>query len=111
MNTKKLPYSIKNYWINVGASFLISSAANLLIGLAVGPEIARFIYLGLLVYWIAIEVRRFHDANKSGWLALINLLPGIGTFAALIVAGVLKSDYNNNRWMMTPDSVRKDVEA
>ena len=94
----KLPYTIKNYWINVGASFLIAIVASFLIGLLVGSDNARFVYLLLAVYWIVIEIRRFHDANKSGWLALINLIPGIGTLAALIVAGVMKSDYNNNRW-------------
>ena len=94
----KIPYTIKNYWINVGASFLIATVASFLIGLLVGSDNARFVYLLLAVYWIVIEIRRFHDANKSGWLALINLIPGIGTFAALIVAGVMKSDYNNNKW-------------
>lgn len=100
MNTNKLPYSIKNYWINVGSSFLITTVANFILGLVLGADIARFVYLGLAAYWILIEIRRFHDANKTGWLALINLIPGIGTFAALIIAGVLKSDYNNNKWMI-----------
>jgi len=99
MELNKIPYTIKNFWINVGTSFLIASAANILVGLVLGSEIARYVYLILMVYWILIEIRRFHDANKSGWLALINLVPGIGTFAALIVAGVMKSDYENNKWL------------
>jgi len=99
MELKKIPYTIKNYWINVGVSFLIATVANLLVGLVLGSEIARYVYLLLMIYWILIEIRRFHDANKSGWLALINLIPGIGTFAALIVAGVMKSDYENNKWI------------
>ncbi len=96
----KIPYTIKNYWINVGVSFLIAMLSNMVIGLLVGTEIAQFVYLVLLVYWINIEIRRFHDANKSGWLGLINLVPGIGTFAALIIAGVLQSNYDNNRWLI-----------
>ena len=95
----KIPYTIKNYWINVGASFLIATVASFLIGLLVGSDNARFVYLLLAVYWIMIEIRRFHDANKSGWLALINLIPGIGTFAALIIAGVLQSNYDSNKWL------------
>lgn len=98
MNINKLPYPRKNYWINIGVSFLIASAANLILGFVLGSETARFIYMLLAVYWIMIEIRRFHDANKSGWLALINLIPGVGTFAALIIAGVLQSDYCNNKW-------------
>ena len=98
MDVSKLPYTRKSYWINVGASFLTATIANLVLGLILGSETARFVYLILAVYWILIEIRRFHDANKSGWLALINLIPGIGTFAALVIAGVLKSDYKNNKW-------------
>lgn len=99
MNTNKMPYTRKTYWINAASSFLIASVANLLVGFVLGSEIARYVYLILMIYWIIIEIRRFHDANKSGWLALINLIPGIGTFAALIVAGVMKSDYENNKWI------------
>lgn len=99
MELKKIPYTIKNYWINVGVSFLIATVANLLVGLVLGSDIARYVYLLLMIYWILIEIRRFHDANKSGWLALINLIPGVGTFAALIIEGVMKSNYENNRWI------------
>lgn len=98
MNINKIPYTRKSYWINVVAAFFIASLANLAIGMVVGSEVARFVYLLLAAYWIIIEVRRFHDANKSGWLALINLIPLIGTLAALVIAGVLKSDYQDNRW-------------
>lgn len=98
MNVNKLPYTIKNYWINVIASFLIATVANLIFGMIAGSDIARFVYIIEYVYWLIIEIRRFHDANKSGWLALLNLIPLFGMFAALIVAGVLKSDYENNRW-------------
>lgn len=99
MELKKIPYTIKSYWINVGVSFLIASVTNLLVGLVLGSEIARYVYLLLMIYWILIEIRRFHDANRSGWFALINLIPGIGTLAALIVAGVMRSDYENNKWL------------
>ena len=96
---KKKPYTSKDQWINIGISFLIATAANIIVGMILGSEIAHYIYLILVAYWVFIEVKRFHDANKSGWLALLNLVPGIGTFATLIIAGVLKSDYNNNKWM------------
>ena len=93
MEMDKRKYTRKNYWINVVISFLLASVSNIVIGLVLGSEIARFVYLIMLVYWIVIEVRRFQDAGKSGWLALINLIPGIGIIAAVIVAGMLKSNY------------------
>lgn len=95
MEMDKRKYTRKNYWINVVISFLLASMSNIVIGLVLGSEIARLVYLIMLVYWIVIEVRRFQDAGKSGWLALINLIPGIGIFAAVIVAGMLKSNYES----------------
>ena len=95
MEKDKRKYTRKKYWINVVVSFLLASVSNIVIGLVLGSEIARFVYLIMLVYWIVIEVRRFQDAGKSGWLALINLIPGIGIIAAVIVAGMLKSNYES----------------
>ena len=41
------------------------------------------------VAWIfaALHVKRWHDLGKSGWLALINLLPGVGTLISIAVLG------------------------
>lgn len=43
-------------------------------------------FLAVLVPAVAVEVRRFHDQGKSGWFALINLIPYIGV---LIVLGFM----------------------
>ena len=32
---------------------------------------------------VAVQVRRFHDQDKSGWLALMNLIPYLGAIVAL----------------------------
>lgn len=42
--------------------------------------------LAVLVPFIAVQVRRFHDQGKSGWFALINLIPYLGV---LIVLGFM----------------------
>jgi uncharacterized membrane protein YhaH (DUF805 family) len=39
--------------------------------------------LGVLVPLIAVQVRRFHDQDKSGWFALLNLIPYVGPFVVL----------------------------
>ena len=33
---------------------------------------------------IAVQVRRFHDQDKSGWMVLLNFVPGIGGLIVLI---------------------------
>ena len=40
--------------------------------------------LALAVPQIALQVRRFHDQDKSGWFALFNLFPYIGPVIVLI---------------------------
>lgn len=58
-------------------------------------------YLGTLVPTLAVQARRFHDQNKSGWLVLLNLIPYVG---ALIVLGFMfvGSDEGENRFGPAP---------
>lgn len=39
--------------------------------------------LAVIVPTVAVEVRRFHDQGRSGWFALLNLIPYIGPFVVL----------------------------
>lgn len=40
--------------------------------------------LALLIPNIAVQVRRFHDQDKSGWLVLLNLIPYLGGLIVLV---------------------------
>ena len=40
--------------------------------------------LGLAVPLLAVEVRRFHDQDMSGWFALLNLIPYLGPFVVMV---------------------------
>lgn len=63
--------------------------------------------LGTPLYWIAclvviypaivIQIKRWHDRNKTGWWILINLVPLIGIWA-LIENGFLPGDPNENHY-------------
>lgn len=44
---------------------------------------------------MAVQVRRLHDINRSGWWILVNLT-GIGVFAMIIVAMLKGTDGTNN---------------
>jgi uncharacterized membrane protein YhaH (DUF805 family) len=57
-------------------------------------------FLGVLVPLVAVEVRRFHDQGKSGWFALLNLIPYIG---ALIVLGFMLVPGNEGENDFGPD--------
>lgn len=57
-------------------------------GLTIG--VFAIAYLAVLVPSIAVQVRRFHDQDKSGWFVLLNFIPyvgGIVTFVFMCIEG------------------------
>ena len=50
---------------------------------AYGPLTAIFL-LGIIVPSIAVQVRRFHDQDKSGWFVLLALIPFLGGLIVLV---------------------------
>lgn len=55
-------------------------------GAMVGLILIFVFYLAVLVPSIALLVRRLHDGNFSGWLALLGLIPFVGGLAILVFA-------------------------
>ncbi|WP_422935446.1 DUF805 domain-containing protein [Sinomonas sp. P47F7] len=53
-------------------------------GLFVGVALLFLWLLGSIVPGIALVVRRLHDINLSGWIALVLLVPGVGGILILI---------------------------
>ncbi|MEO8722679.1 MAG: DUF805 domain-containing protein [Sphingobium sp.] len=40
--------------------------------------------LAIIIPWIAVQVRRFHDQDKSGWMVLLNFVPYVGGIIVLV---------------------------
>nr|WP_267135585.1 DUF805 domain-containing protein [Pseudoalteromonas sp. L21] len=95
----------KTYWLSVLGLMLISVLAMLVLS-GIGAMISQnaAIFLPLLIYipliWssLAIQVKRWHDRNKSGWWVLIGLVPVIGGIWVLIENGFLAGDEAENRF-------------
>jgi len=52
----------------------------------------RVIWLAVMVWvFVALNVKRWHDLGKTGWLVLINLVPGVGTLVSLVILGFCKA--------------------
>lgn len=51
--------------------------------------------LALIVPQLALQVRRFHDQDKSGWFVLLNAIPYIGPFIVLAMMLVPGSPGDN----------------
>ncbi len=41
-------------------------------------------YLAILVPMLAVQVRRFHDQDKSGWMVLLNFIPYVGGLVVFV---------------------------
>jgi uncharacterized membrane protein YhaH (DUF805 family) len=56
------------------------------------------------LFWIglAVNVKRWHDRDKSGWWILINLVPVIGGLWSLIETGFLPGTRGSNRFGPDP---------
>jgi uncharacterized membrane protein YhaH (DUF805 family) len=54
-----------------------------MVGGAYGP-VATLLVLALLIPAIAVQVRRFHDQDKSGWFVLLGFIPIVGSIAVLV---------------------------
>ncbi len=37
---------------------------------------------------VVLQIKRWHDLGKSGWLVLINLVPGIGSLISRDRSGI-----------------------
>lgn len=64
-------------------------------------EAKEYVNVAVLVtLWpvAAVQIRRWHDRNKSGWWILINFVPFIGFFWVLIENGFLPSVDEGNRF-------------
>ncbi len=69
---------------------------------------ARIVFLIGLIFSIpffAASVRRFHDLNRTGWWALILLIPFIGTLLGIVLA-CLKGTPGDNRFGPPPKPLK-----
>jgi len=58
--------------------------------------------LPLMLVGLIVQIKRWHDRDKSGWWVLINLVPCIGGLWALIECGFLRGTTGENRFGPDP---------
>ena len=52
--------------------------------------------------WFVVNVKRFHDRNKSGWWVLITLIPILGDLWLVVECGCLRGTIGDNRYGPDP---------
>ena len=71
--------------------------------------------LGTIIPFLAVQIRRFHDRNMSGWwylaLIILGLIPYVGFIAsiAIFVISVLPGTVGPNKF--GPDPLRPEIRA
>jgi len=69
-----------------------------------GGEGLLSLAVGLVSLWIglAVQIKRWHDRDKSGWWALLNFVPVLGWIWILVECGFLRGTYGDNRFGRDP---------
>ena len=90
-------------WWFVLFYMLLSLAVGMLGALsdALGAILNLVVTIGLLVPVIAVQIRRLHDTDRTGWWILIGLVPVIGTIV-LIVFYLQRGSEGDNRFGPDP---------
>ena len=90
--------------VTVGPAISAAAAAG---GGGVGPLGIIGYLLLLVLVWpaLAIQVKRWHDRDKSGWWVLIAFIPIIGAIWVLIECGILDGTPGPNRFGPSPKGV------
>ena len=97
-------------WYNIigfAAVFLasfISAFVDKQLGYAITTRFTRLLSAVFLLPSLAVQARRLHDINKSGWYNFLVLIPIIG-WIILIVWSCTEGDKGDNKYGADPKSL------
>lgn len=74
----------QEYWMFVLSNFIVSIFVGIVAGIIQFEPLSSLYTLVLIIPSVAIMIRRLHDTNRSGWWALLILVPIIGWIALLV---------------------------
>ena len=91
---KRLPWWIATILVDLGLGMVYAifgyPHASVLVFLLLAPA--------LIWISVAVQVKRWHDRDKSGWWFLMNFVPIIGWLWVLIECGFLRGTPGPNRF-------------
>ena len=68
----------------------------------IGWLIMGIVYIAVIWVGLALQIKRWHDRDKSGWWCLIGLVPIIGGIWVLVECGFLRGTEGTNRFGPDP---------
>lgn len=90
-------YYVIGYVIVIGVAMLLDAALGTLSDRGYGPISGLLSLLGIFP-GLAVDVKRAHDRDHSGWYVLILLIPIVGVLWLLIEFGFLKGSAGPNKY-------------
>ena len=69
---------------------------------AVAPLVALALYIPVVWVTLALQIKRWHDRDKSGWWFLISFIPLLGPLWVFIEVGCLRGTEGPNRFGADP---------
>ena len=92
------------FWLTQLGAFLVMGALG-----AIGeplPEAAKLalgaLALPIVLVLLIVQIKRWHDRDKSGWWALVGFVPCAGMIWVLIECGFLPGTRGANRFGPSP---------
>ncbi|MCK0127816.1 DUF805 domain-containing protein [Erythrobacter sp. F6033] len=82
----------KEYWMFILGVIIVAVIVGLIegvtgmggsIGGVYGP-LSMLLIVAIIIPSIAVQVRRFHDQDKSGWFVLLGFIPFVGGIIVLV---------------------------
>ena len=103
----------QDWWLKYVLVFVVISVVASVLDASLGlvdPEsgygpISIVALLVMLYPAIIVNIKRYHDRNKSGWWVLIALIPIVGAIWQLIELGFLRGTIGQNRFGSDPVAV------
>lgn len=100
--------SRKEYWMFVLITFIISVILSIVTTMLDVAIIYYLFVLAILIPSLAVQARRLHDTNRTGWWILIGLIPVVG-WIVLIVFYVFDSTPGDNKYGPNPKGMTSSV--
>jgi len=95
----------KPYWMFILAMIVVYLVL-IGISIAVGENVGMILMVlfGLVMLWssLALQVKRWHDRDKSAWWLLMNFVPFIGAIWVLVECGFLRGTEGQNSYGPDP---------
>lgn len=76
--------SRSEFWWYVLATIIATTIASILDSMFGNGLFSAVVFLGNLLPYLAVQVRRLHDTGRSGWWLLIAFVPIIGVILLLV---------------------------